>query len=77
MLLRSVAVKEWGWLDDSPMRKVSKPKEPRGRVRFLDDEEDLVGQATDDDLRDALDRLGDREEKIQTITRDIVLGKNK
>ena len=35
----SVAVREWGWLDDSPMRKVSKPKEPRGRVRFLSDEE--------------------------------------
>jgi integrase len=35
----TVAVREWGWLDDSPMRKVSKPKEPRGRVRFLSDEE--------------------------------------
>lgn len=35
----TIAVREWGWLDDSPMRKVSKPKEPRGRVRFLDDEE--------------------------------------
>ena len=35
----SVAVKEWGWLEDSPMRKVSKPKEPRGRVRFLTDDE--------------------------------------
>jgi len=35
----SVAVKEWSWLDDTPMRKVTKPKEPRGRVRFLDDDE--------------------------------------
>lgn len=35
----SVAVKEWGWLEDSPMRRVSKPKEPRGRVRFLSDDE--------------------------------------
>ena len=35
----TIAVKEWGWLDDSPMRKVTKPKEPRGRVRFLSDEE--------------------------------------
>lgn len=35
----TIAVNEWGWLDDSPMRKVSKPKEPRGRVRFLSDEE--------------------------------------
>jgi len=31
----TIAVKEWGWLDDSPMRKVTKPREPRGRVRFL------------------------------------------
>lgn len=35
----TVAVKEWGWRDDSPMRKVRKPKEPRGRVRFLSDAE--------------------------------------
>lgn len=35
----SVAVNEWGWLEDSPMRKVSKLKESRGRVRFLDEEE--------------------------------------
>lgn len=35
----TVAVKEWGWLDDSPMRKVTKPTEPRGRVRFLVDQE--------------------------------------
>jgi integrase len=35
----SIAVKEWGWLEDSPMRKVTKPKESRGRVRFLNDEE--------------------------------------
>ena len=31
----SVAVKEWEWLDDTPMRKVRKPKEPRGRIRTL------------------------------------------
>ena len=35
----TIATKEWGWIDDSPMRKVSKPREPRGRVRFLTDEE--------------------------------------
>lgn len=35
----SAAVKEWGWLDDSPMRKIKKLKEPKGRVRFLSDEE--------------------------------------
>lgn len=35
----TVAMKEWGWVDDSPTRKVTKPREPRGRVRFLSDEE--------------------------------------
>lgn len=35
----SVAVKEYQWLDDSPMRKVAKPAEPRGRVRFLSEQE--------------------------------------
>jgi len=35
----TIAMKEWGWITDSPLRKVQKPKEPRGRVRFLDDEE--------------------------------------
>lgn len=35
----TIAIKEWGWLDDTPMRKVMKPKEPRGRVRFLSDNE--------------------------------------
>ena len=35
----TIAVNEWEWLEDSPMRKVKKPKESRGRVRFLDDDE--------------------------------------
>lgn len=35
----SIAVKEWCWLDSNPLSKVSKYKEPRGRVRFLSDEE--------------------------------------
>jgi len=33
------AVKDLGWIEDSPMRKITKPKEPRGRVRFLSDDE--------------------------------------
>jgi len=33
----SVAVKEWEWLDASPMPRVTKKKEPRGRSRYLDD----------------------------------------
>ena len=33
------AVKEWGWLEENPMRRISKLKEPRGRVRYLSEEE--------------------------------------
>ncbi len=40
----TIAVNEWGWLEDSPMRKVKKPKEPRGRVRFLSEDETIGGQ---------------------------------
>ena len=29
----------WGWLDENPARRVRKLKEPRGRVRFLSEEE--------------------------------------
>jgi integrase len=35
----SVAVREWQWLEDSPIKRVKKLKEPRGRVRFLSDKE--------------------------------------
>lgn len=35
----STAVNEWGWLEDNPVKKVKSPKLPRGRVRFLDDNE--------------------------------------
>jgi integrase len=35
----TVAKNDWGWLEDSPLQKVKKPKESRGRVRFLDDDE--------------------------------------
>lgn len=35
----TLAVKEKGWVDSNPLLKVTKPKEPRGRVRFLNDEE--------------------------------------
>lgn len=34
-----VACREWQWLDTNPMEKVSKPTLPRGRVRFLSDDE--------------------------------------
>ncbi len=35
----SVAVREWEWLEDNPIRRVRKLKEPRGRVRFLSEDE--------------------------------------
>src|SRR5215470_15693564 len=35
----TVAVREWQWCADNPVRKVSKPREARGRVRFLSDDE--------------------------------------
>ena len=35
----STCVKSWEWLEVSPMRRVEKRKEPRGRVRFLSDDE--------------------------------------
>ena len=35
----TVAIKEWGWLDVSPIAALSKLPEPQGRVRCLDDDE--------------------------------------
>jgi len=46
-------------------------------ARLLKDVEDPVGQATDQDLREALIKLAERQETIYRLTRDIVLGKNK
>jgi len=35
----TIAIREWQWLEDSPMKKVRKPSLPRGRVRFLNEDE--------------------------------------
>jgi integrase len=35
----TIAMKEYQWMDDNPFRRVTKPKEPRGVVRFLSDDE--------------------------------------
>lgn len=35
----TVGIKEFGWIEISPVSNVSKPKEPIGRVRFLSDDE--------------------------------------
>jgi integrase len=35
----NIAMKEWEWINQNPMVKITKYKEPRGRVRFLSEEE--------------------------------------
>jgi len=35
----TIASKEWAWIDHNPVMKVERLKEPRGRVRYLDDDE--------------------------------------
>jgi hypothetical protein len=46
-------------------------------ARLLENGEDPVGQATNQDLREALAKLAERQETIYRLTRDIVLGKNR
>lgn len=49
--LFTIAVKEWGWIEENPLRKVSKLKEPRGRIRFLspDERERLLNACKESD----------------------------
>lgn len=35
----TMALNEWGWVELNPVSRVKKPTEPRGRVRYLDDDE--------------------------------------
>ncbi len=35
----TIAVKEWEWMRENPMLKITKPRESCGRTRFLDEEE--------------------------------------
>jgi integrase len=35
----NTAVLEWGWLETSPLRRVGRLREPRGRVRWLSEDE--------------------------------------
>lgn len=35
----SVAMKDWQWVSDNPVSKISKPRQARGRERFLSDAE--------------------------------------
>jgi integrase len=34
-----IATREYGWLEQNPMKRIKKLKEPQGRVRFLDKDE--------------------------------------
>ena len=34
-----IAINEWQWVQENPTRKVTRPTEPDGRVRWLDDKE--------------------------------------
>ena len=46
-------------------------------AKLLDNIEDPTGQATDQELRDALLKLAEKQNRIYRVTRDLVLGKNK
>jgi len=35
----TIAIREWQWCNDNPVHKITKPRLPRGRIRFLSDEE--------------------------------------
>lgn len=35
----TIAMKDWQWIEENPSARVTMPKESRGRVRFLSDEE--------------------------------------
>ena len=35
----SIAIKEWEWLEENPVMKISKPKVSNGRIRFLNEDE--------------------------------------
>lgn len=35
----SMGVREWQWMEFNPVSRISKAKEPRGRVRYLEDDE--------------------------------------
>lgn len=46
-------------------------------AKLLDNIEDPTGQATDQELREALLKLAEKQDRIYRVTRDLVLGKNK
>ena len=46
-------------------------------ARLLENSDDLVGQADDEEMRESLVKLGERQDRIYEVTKDIVSGKNK
>lgn len=46
-------------------------------AKLLENADDPLGQTTDQDLRAALGKLAEQQERIYQITRDLVLGKNR
>lgn len=53
----TIAMKEWGWIDDTPMRKLSKPPEGKGRNRLLSLEETKNGEGRILPLTSALEKV--------------------
>ena len=49
--LLSICVKQWEWLSENPVRKISREKEPRERTRFLspDERQRLLNACNDSD----------------------------
>jgi len=55
----TLAADDWGWLPDNPMKRVRKPKQPEGRVRYLSADEltallGAVRQSTSQCLHDVV-----------------------
>jgi integrase len=45
----TIAVKDWQWVESNPVKRITWPRQPRGRVRFLseDEREALITAAAD------------------------------
>ena len=52
-------------------------KRTQDYAKLLQDGEDPVGQARDEELQRALEKLAEKEQRIVEVTRDIVVGKNR
>jgi integrase len=78
--LFTIAMKEWGWINSNPCRRLSKLTEPRGRVRFLDHAEiEKLMEACKNSPNEYLYIIvvialstGARRNEIMTLTRDDV-----